>query len=309
MSVHRGRRLPPNAGSQTSVRRPSPLGERGSGRRTGVPSGALRARAILLVAVVLAAVAAGAGSAAPFAPRVSLNVHGDVTMAANTVLTCPAADPACAAAQAGGPGQNNGFAMTRVDADGAPSTFDSSRRHAQPAARRDRALRGPLLGGQARRGGGRRRGPGPVGGQPRPAGRAARAAYVAVAGATTGTATVAGGAGYQAFADVTALVAAGGAGSYSRGQRPGRHRPRGLGRLGARRGLRGPGPAAAQPHGLGRVPAGHLRPAAGGGDDQGASRRRPSGRSARGWASWPTTATAASPATRFGSTAFRSADR
>ena len=38
---------------------------------------------------------------------------------------------------------------------------------------------------------------------------------MAVAGATTGTGTVAGGAGYQAFADVTALVGAGGAGSYS----------------------------------------------------------------------------------------------
>ncbi len=174
----------------------------------------MRARAILLVAVVLAAVAAGGASAAPFAPRVSLDVHGDVTMAANTVLTCPAADPACAAAQAGGAGQNNGFAMTRVDADGDPTTFDSSRATLDLPAGAIVRFAGLYWG--ARLDGGPGGGPAP---DPSSANRvrlaAPGSAYVAVAGATTGTGTVAGGAGYQAFADVTALVGAGGAGSYS----------------------------------------------------------------------------------------------
>ena len=45
-------------------------------------------------------------------------------------MTCPASAPTCAAARAGTQGgtlgNNNGYAMTYVDVDGIPGTFDSS---------------------------------------------------------------------------------------------------------------------------------------------------------------------------------------
>ena len=45
-------------------------------------------------------------------------------------MTCPASAPTCAAAQAGTQGgtlgNNNGYAMTYVDVDGQPGTFNSS---------------------------------------------------------------------------------------------------------------------------------------------------------------------------------------
>src|SRR5262249_42691296 len=122
--------------------------------------------------------------------------------------------PGCAAAQAGGGGQNNSFAMTRVDVDADATTFDSSsaRLNLPPAA--SVRFAGLYWGARTSAGQGgapapdlsalaRRRTAPPAGG------------YVPVAGALTGTGTVAGGAGYQAFADVTGLVRAGGPGAYT----------------------------------------------------------------------------------------------
>ena len=53
-----------------------------------------------------------------------------ITFAANTLMTCPAAAPTCTAARAGTQGgslgNNNWFAMTHVDVDWMPGTFNSS---------------------------------------------------------------------------------------------------------------------------------------------------------------------------------------
>ena len=97
-------------------------GKKGRGRRS---AGAL------VASCVVAAVLLGVGSEAQaadrsFAVRFQTNDSGNIAMAANTLMTCSASDPACPAAQAGGPDNNNDFVMTYVDTDSDAATFDSS---------------------------------------------------------------------------------------------------------------------------------------------------------------------------------------
>jgi uncharacterized repeat protein (TIGR01451 family) len=65
-----------------------------------------------------------------FAPRFSANAKGDIVQTGNTLMTCPAAAPLCASAQAGtatgADANNNAYAMEYVDVDGDGTTFDSS---------------------------------------------------------------------------------------------------------------------------------------------------------------------------------------
>lgn len=82
---------------------------------------------VLCVVVLLAAVMPCTASAAarPFEPRFSANDTGDITIAANTLLTCSPAEAQCAAAQAGTATgaalNNNGYVMQHVNADPAPA--------------------------------------------------------------------------------------------------------------------------------------------------------------------------------------------
>jgi uncharacterized repeat protein (TIGR01451 family) len=66
----------------------------------------------------------------PFAPRFTTNQPGDITIAANTLETCPPAAANCAAAlngtAVGGNLDDNAYAMQYVDVDGDATTFDSS---------------------------------------------------------------------------------------------------------------------------------------------------------------------------------------
>ena len=66
----------------------------------------------------------------PFAIRYTTNDLGSITFAANTLMTCPDSAPTCASArlgaQGGSLGNNNGYAMTYVDVDADPTTFNSS---------------------------------------------------------------------------------------------------------------------------------------------------------------------------------------
>ena len=82
------------------------------------------------VAVTLLLAPTQAFADRPFAIRYTANDAGGITFAANTLMTCPASAPSCAAAQAGTQGgtlgNNNGYAMTYVDVDGQPGTFNSS---------------------------------------------------------------------------------------------------------------------------------------------------------------------------------------
>jgi uncharacterized repeat protein (TIGR01451 family) len=92
---------------------------------------ALSRLAVVLGAVVVALLACTHAYAdRPFAVRYTVNDAGSITFAANTLMTCPASASSCAAAQAGTQGgalgNNNGHAMTYVDVDGLPGTFNSS---------------------------------------------------------------------------------------------------------------------------------------------------------------------------------------
>jgi hypothetical protein len=151
-----------------------------------------------------------------FTPRFATNDTGAITMAANTVLTCPASDAKCAPAQTGGSASNNTFRMGYVDVDADATTFDSSRAALRlpsgatvlyaalywgantaagsgGAAARDPAARGRVLLAT----------PGSAGYRP-----------VAAATVDRGAATSQKDA-YQGFADVTSLVRAAGAGDYA----------------------------------------------------------------------------------------------
>jgi len=183
------------------------------------PRGARRRRwttGAAVVAVLVAAgwLLAGTAAAAPFAERFGANVRGDVAVAANTLLTCPAAAPGCAAAQAGASAQNNAFAMQLVDVDNDPSTFDSSSARLTLPAGSTVRFAGLYWGARTNAGAGGAAAPDPAA---RASARLSTPATsgVAVAGSITGEGTIVGGAGYQAFADVTSLVQAGGAGVYT----------------------------------------------------------------------------------------------
>ena len=88
----------------------------------------------LLVASLLLPVGAKAAEAeVPFATRFESSGRGDLALAANTLMSCPDAggtNAECLAAREGVGGlaalNNNGYAMSLVDVDSDPGTFDSS---------------------------------------------------------------------------------------------------------------------------------------------------------------------------------------
>ena len=88
------------------------------------------ARIALGVVALLTLLAEPAMAERPFAARFVTNVPGQIALAGNTLMTCPASDPVCATVQAGGGTgaalSNNAYAMQRVDVDGVGSTFTSS---------------------------------------------------------------------------------------------------------------------------------------------------------------------------------------
>jgi hypothetical protein len=87
-----------------------------------------RSARLLGATLALALMAAPAHAAdTPFAPRFAQTARGDVTAVGNTSMSCPAAAANCAAAQGGAAFSNNDFTMAYVDADAdATTTLDSS---------------------------------------------------------------------------------------------------------------------------------------------------------------------------------------
>ena len=103
--------------------------ERGIGAGTKAMTRARRRLAgIALTSLLALAVTAPAASAdRAFSTRFATTLHGGLTTAGNTLLTCNPATAGCTTALAGGGTQTNGdFTMRRVDVDGVTSTFDSS---------------------------------------------------------------------------------------------------------------------------------------------------------------------------------------
>lgn len=168
------------------------------------------------IAVLLTAGAAQAVVEQPFAVRYSANDHGAITVTGNTLETCPAAVATCAAAQAGTATgaalNNNGYAMTRVDVDADPTTFDSSTATLAPPAGATVLFAGLYWGGRTSAASG-------GAAAPSPAARgsvllqAPGGSYQPITGAVADSAAVT--SAYTGFADVTALVAAGGPGAYT----------------------------------------------------------------------------------------------
>ena len=172
-----------------------------------------------MVALAVGAIApatAGAVVELPFAARFSTNATGAIWVTGSTLMTCPAADPSCAASQAGTATgaalNNNGFAMVPVDVDGDPGTFSSSSSTFTPPSAYEVLFAGLYWGGRVTAGGG-----GAAAANAAARGTAllqtpASGGYVPVGGAVADSTAVSG--AYVAFADVTALVRQGGAGRY-----------------------------------------------------------------------------------------------
>ena len=166
-----------------------------------------------MLLLVFQAAPAGAADRA-FSTRFSANDTGNITIAANTLLTCPAGDAACAGAQAGGATNNNQYTMTYVDVDSNPTTFDSSTADLSLPAGSTVLFAGLYWGGDTSAGA--------AGGAAAPAAASRGSVLMAPPGggyATVTASTLDGSTAaptrYQGFADVTAAVQAGGAGTYT----------------------------------------------------------------------------------------------
>jgi hypothetical protein len=156
------------------------------------------------LALALLAAPAQAADVA-FAPRFATTVHGDIRAAGNTLMSCPDADVNCAAARSGSSANNNSFTMAYVDDDGDATTFDSSSATLAPPAGSTVVWAGLYWAADStdvNRG--------------TVSFKAPNGAYQQISAASGDvlTSTV-WPTRYRAFLDVTALVAAGGAGSYT----------------------------------------------------------------------------------------------
>ncbi|MFZ9668323.1 MAG: hypothetical protein ACO3CR_00520 [Solirubrobacterales bacterium] len=158
-------------------------------------------------------VAAAAEADRAFAPRFSQNVQGAITFTANTVMTCPASDSRCPAAQAGTGStlNNNSFTMGYVDVDSDPSTFDSSSAQLTVPDSADILFAGLYYGGQTTAGTGGQRAPN-AGARgtvlmKTPGSASYQTLTASVDDSTTGK--------YAAFVDVTSQVSTARSGSYT----------------------------------------------------------------------------------------------
>ena len=146
----------------------------------------------------------------PFTVRYQTNDTGDITFAANTLMTAPASDPAAINAQngIGSKVANNDFIMTYVDVDSDSTTFNSSRSNLVMPAGSQVLFAGLYWGAR-------------TSGTTLNAATALRPtvkfmtpgglAYQTLTGSVIGT----NGNDYQSFKDVTGLVTAAGDGTYT----------------------------------------------------------------------------------------------
>ena len=166
-----------------------------------------------------------------FAPRFSTNVNGQITIAANTIMKCPvdtndtAANNACNGSRSGtNQRNNNSYDMRWLDFDSDPSTFDSSKADLVLPTGGHVLFAGLYWTGMQVKGDVITFADGSKG-VPQPAPNAAligqvglrvpgSATYSNVTASMVDTGPISLSSGYGAFADVTSLVNAAGAGSY-----------------------------------------------------------------------------------------------
>ncbi len=175
---------------------------------------------------------ASAAVVRPFEPVFSANTNGAILLRGNSSMvvhheptrTVRQREPA----PSGTANNNNNFTMAYVDVDADAATFNSSRSSVSLPAGSTVLWAGLYWAGDLQQ---------PSGGTATPSAAAydkvklatPQAGYVTVTASekTTSTANNGGATPYQAFADVTAAVAAGGSGTYAVAEHPGRpgHRP------------------------------------------------------------------------------------
>ena len=169
---------------------------------------------LLALGLVAAGAAPTVAADRAFSVRFSADDFGDITVAANTTLTCPTAEAGCAAGQAGGAANNNSFTMSYVDADSDAATFDSSSAALSLPAGSTVLFAGLYWGGDTSAG---------VNGAAAPSAAARSTVRFTAPGAAVATVngsvddSTAAASRYQGFADVTADVKAAGSGSYTVG--------------------------------------------------------------------------------------------
>jgi uncharacterized repeat protein (TIGR01451 family)/fimbrial isopeptide formation D2 family protein len=145
----------------------------------------------------------------PFTVRYTTNDTGDITFAANTLMTAPASDPAAVNAQNGIGSRvaNNDFVMTYVDVDSDPTTFNSSRSDLVMPAGSQVLFAGLYWGART------------SGSTPNAATALRNTVKFMTPGGAyqdlTGSLVGSKGNDYQSFKDVTGLVAAAGDGTYT----------------------------------------------------------------------------------------------
>ena len=156
--------------------------------------------AAVLLALALGAAAASAQVVRSFTPRFTTNDRGDVTLIGNTLMTCGSGG-GCPDGQAGNGGRvnNDDYVMQYVDVDGVGSTFCSSAASLALPPGATVLWAGLYWGGVSS--------------------SAARNQVVFSTPSAAGLTLTAGsldasGSDYQGFRDVTALVTAGGSGTY-----------------------------------------------------------------------------------------------
>lgn len=146
----------------------------------------------------------------PFSVRFTANDTGNITFAANTLMTASASDPAAQNAQngVGTKLNNNDFIMTYVDVDTDPSTFNSSISRLNTPAGAQVLFAGLYWGARTN--------------TTFPTGLTSKRPLVKLKAPDdlayrdlTGTVVGTGGTDYQSFVDVTAIVQAKGAGLYT----------------------------------------------------------------------------------------------
>ena len=191
-----------------------------------------RIAAVITAAAIITPVATANAAERPFSLRYSNNVNGQIITAANTLMQCPTntVDPlmnsGCTGARAGTNARNNNsFDMQWLDTDSDASTFDSS------SATLDLPSTGRVLFAGLYWTGLQKKAEAITGANGfkavplnPPDATAIGTAKIQVPGSSTyqtvtasqvDTASIAVSGGYGAFADITALVAAGGSGTYT----------------------------------------------------------------------------------------------
>src|SRR5919204_5480469 len=185
-----------------------------------MPAPISRAVRLLCASLALAVVAAPAyANDAPFTPRFAQTARGDISAIGNTLMTCPTGaancDTARTGAAAGSALNNNSYTMGRIDVDADATTFDSSTATLSLPVGATVLWAGLYWAADTTAGTGGAAAPDPSGrGTVKLSVHGAAYQAVNAAGADVLTSTPQPNR-YRAFADVTALVAAGGAGTYT----------------------------------------------------------------------------------------------